>query len=142
MAVYSARQPGERLEGGVARPPSLEWAVRALREAPHRQSVTALREQSGLSHRRFIERFRDEVGMTPKLFGRISRLQAVLRGVEAQQRIDWAGIAAAYGYFDQAHLIRDLTILPGSVRVSTSSDALDISITSSNWGERHRAGRG
>ena len=77
---------------------------------------TAVREivgQVGLSHRRFIEVFSAEVGITPKLFGRIQRFQrasAVTHGLESP---DWSTIAAECGYFDQSHLIRDFMAFSG-----------------------------
>ena len=35
-----------------------------------------------MSQRRFIQIFRDEIGLTPKLYTRIERLQGVLRRVD------------------------------------------------------------
>jgi transcriptional regulator GlxA family with amidase domain len=61
----------------------------------------------GLSHRRFIQLFTRQVGLTPRLYCRILRFQ---RAREALARIaapDWATLAVRCGYFDQSHLIRD-----------------------------------
>ena len=64
-----------------------------------------------LSQRRFITLFASEVGLTPKLFGRIQRVQhAVDRSIDAS---DWAQLAVECGYFDQSHLIRDFTAFVG-----------------------------
>jgi AraC-like DNA-binding protein len=62
----------------------------------------------GLSQRRFIELFANEVGLTPKLFGRVRRFQHALdRSQQNETRTDWAQLAFECGYFDQSHLIRD-----------------------------------
>ena len=67
----------------------------------------------GLSQRRFIRVFAAEVGLTPKLYGRVRRFQralALVRGVPAP---DWAQLAVECGYFDQSHLIRDFRAFAG-----------------------------
>lgn len=61
---------------------------------------------TGLSPKRLISAFRDEVGMTPKAYLRVRRLQAALRLLDAGTA-DGTRIAAELGYFDQAHFIRE-----------------------------------
>ncbi len=65
----------------------------------------------GLSQRRFIQVFAAEVGMTPKLYGRVRRFQRA-RAL-ARQAPDWARVAVDCGYFDQSHLIRDFLAFSG-----------------------------
>lgn len=69
--------------------------------------------QVGLSHRRFIEVFSAEVGLTPKLYGRIQRFQRASASTQGQPLPDWSKIAAECGYFDQSHLIRDFMAFSG-----------------------------
>ncbi|WP_438035804.1 AraC family transcriptional regulator [Sorangium sp. So ce204] len=59
---------------------------------------------SGLSHRRFIELFRREVGLTPRDFLRVQRFQ---RALDIAARSGRAGADLAYeaGYSDQSHWI-------------------------------------
>jgi AraC-like DNA-binding protein len=76
-------------------------------------SVAEVTKAVGLSPRRFIERFRDEVGMTPKVFARVQRFQCVVERVRSMDEPDWADIAAACGYFDQAHFIHDFRAFSG-----------------------------
>jgi AraC-like DNA-binding protein len=76
-------------------------------------SVAKIAERVGLSHRRFIEVFGAEVGMTPKLFGRVRRFHRALSLAERTAAPDWAQIALECGYYDQAHLIRDFVTLSG-----------------------------
>lgn len=66
-----------------------------------------------MCERRFRERFQSEVGMAPKLFARVQRFQAVIGAVHALDEVDWAGIAADCGYFDQAHFIHDFRAFSG-----------------------------
>lgn len=68
----------------------------------------------GLSERRFIELFKAEVAMKPKLFSRIRRFQHALSLIDRDAvRIDWAVLAADCGYADQSHFIRDFEIFAG-----------------------------
>jgi len=92
---------------------AIAFALRQFREVPPAWSVADVAEQSGLSPRRFIQLFSEEVGLTPKLFCRIRRFQRVLRRVDGEQRVAWTDIAAACGYCDQAHLIRDFQAFAG-----------------------------
>ena len=69
-------------------------------------AVDDLAGDAGISSRQLERRFLREVGVGPKLLGRIIRFQHVFRAVE-QSNIAWAEIAIECGYYDQAHLIRD-----------------------------------
>jgi AraC-like DNA-binding protein len=69
-------------------------------------SVDQLASDAGVSSRQLERRFLREVGLGPKLLGRIIRFQQVFRAVE-QSNSAWAEIAIDCGYYDQAHLIRD-----------------------------------
>ena len=69
-------------------------------------SVDQLANDAGISSRQLERRFLREVGVGPKLLGRIIRFQQVFRAVE-QCNAAWSTIALECGYYDQAHLIRD-----------------------------------
>ncbi|HXW55489.1 MAG TPA: DUF6597 domain-containing transcriptional factor [Candidatus Cybelea sp.] len=79
-------------------------AIGALRAGvPVRQIALRL----GLLPRTFTRRFSSCVGITPKRFARVQRLQGVLRSVRRSARLEWCALAAEHGYSDQAHLIHD-----------------------------------
>ena len=61
----------------------------------------------GLSERRFIQAFKSEVGLTPKLFSRIQRFQRTRTLIHQNLAPDWPTVALDLGYFDQSHLIRE-----------------------------------
>ena len=93
----------------AARTPGLATRAVALIEATHGSlRVDRLAAQLGVSRQHLALQFRQQVGINPKLFARISRFRAVnsaLRSMPA--RADWAQLALQYGYFDQSHLIHD-----------------------------------
>ena len=66
-----------------------------------------------LSQRRFIQVFKGEVGMTPKLFSRIQRFQQTRTFIQQNPSINWAVLAVALGYFDQSHFIREFLEFSG-----------------------------
>jgi AraC-like DNA-binding protein len=67
----------------------------------------------GLSQRRFIQVFKAEVGMTPKLFSRIQRFQQTRTSIQQNPSPNWATLALDLGYFDQSHLIREFLEFSG-----------------------------
>jgi AraC-like DNA-binding protein len=90
-------------------------AVRAALEHIARPGVAVaeVADRVGLSHRRLIEVFTAEVGLPPKLFGRLQRFQRAMAVVEAAPSVDWAQLAVGCGYYDQSHLIRDFVEFSG-----------------------------
>ena len=69
-------------------------------------SVDQLARDAGISARQLERRFLNEVGLGPKMLGRIMRFQQVFRAVESCEGT-WVPVAVECGYYDQAHLIRD-----------------------------------
>jgi len=78
-----------------------------------RVSVADVARSAGLSERSLERRFQADLGLTPKAFTRIARLQSVLRSIGRDARPDWADVAAECSYFDQPHLIHDFRALTG-----------------------------
>ena len=106
----------DELSKRAVRPLSRHRAVAAaLRwfEGPGARTVAEVSREIGLSQRRFIELFKAEVGLTPKLFCRVRRFQEVVRIAHARSEIDWARTAVACGYFDQAHFNHDFRAFAG-----------------------------
>jgi AraC-like DNA-binding protein len=66
---------------------------------------------SGLSHRRFLTVFREAVGLGPKVYCRVERLQDALARAAAGG--PWSEVALAAGYSDQAHLVREFREIAG-----------------------------
>jgi AraC-like DNA-binding protein len=102
-----------RIQDRTARHPAVAYALKQFHGLPHTRTIGDVTAELSLSPRRFIEVFNTEVGLTPKLFCRIRRFQRVLRSIGFGDRIEWAGVAAECGYFDQAHFIRDFRAFSG-----------------------------
>ena len=67
----------------------------------------------GLSRRRLIEIFAEDVGMPPKRYSMVRRFQRALAVALRSPSAAWARIALECGYCDQAHLCRDWLELAG-----------------------------
>jgi len=93
--------------------PAVRYAVSALGDVSRPCSISSIVERVGMSQRRFIELFSNEVGVTPKAYARVRRFQNVLRSVEDATEVDWADVAVSCGYFDQAHFVHDFREFAG-----------------------------
>ncbi len=112
--------------------PVIDFALAAFERNTPVKAVTA---HLGMTPRRFITRFVDRVGLTPKRFACVRRFHRLLREVESGRDIDWAEAAVACGYFDQAHLIHDFRsfsgINPGAYRPRSDGEHNHVPIDAS-----------
>jgi AraC-like DNA-binding protein len=76
--------------------------------------VRDVARELGFPQRRFIQMFRSQIGLTPKVFCRITRFQRARILAEKTQLPNWAQLAVSCGYFDQSHLIKDFQLFAGS----------------------------
>jgi len=92
----------------------LRAALRSLDVMRGGMEVGALAATVATSPRHLRRLFRDWVGMSPKRFARIARVQAALRRLSAEPDTGLAGLAAELGFADQAHLTREVRALAGT----------------------------
>ena len=93
--------------------PAVAIALKVFQADPGLFSSERLAREANMSQRRFIELFRHEVGMTPKLFCRVQRFQNVLSWIDKQADVDWVDLALSHGYTDQSHFIHDFRAFSG-----------------------------
>jgi len=98
--------------GGVAVDTRVAAAVERLERDAGRTRIETLARESALSMRGFQMRFRAAVGLTPKEFARLSRLQSTLRALDGgDEKI--SAVASDSGFADQAHATRELRRVTG-----------------------------
>jgi AraC-like DNA-binding protein len=85
----------------------VERAVASLDAVDGDLRIAALAKELGIGLRTLQARFLAAVGMTPKEYARVRRLQALLRTLDAE-RTAIADAAARHGFSDQAHATHDL----------------------------------
>jgi transcriptional regulator GlxA family with amidase domain len=73
----------------------------------HTHRALDVAADAGLSRRRFAQLFREQIGLTPKLYCRLRRFQNVRRQISLDTPVDWADLALAGGSCDQAHFVNE-----------------------------------
>ncbi|MGA4855815.1 helix-turn-helix domain-containing protein [Streptomyces koyangensis] len=87
--------------------PEVAEAWRRLVAARGGVQISALAAELGWSRRYLGERFRGELGLSPKTFARVLRFAHAHELAAAEGPLPWGEVAAVSGYADQAHLVRD-----------------------------------
>jgi AraC-like DNA-binding protein len=93
--------------------PAVAFALSVFDRRAQTTSIAAVTQAIGMSAKRFIERFKIEVGVTPKRYCRIRRFQQAVARTHRRKIVDWAEVALDCGYFDQAHFIHDFRSFAG-----------------------------
>jgi AraC-like DNA-binding protein len=66
-----------------------------------------------ISKRQLEREFKSKIGISPKHYLRLTRINEVLRFLSSKQSIDLTSVAYHCGYFDQAHFIHDFKRITG-----------------------------
>ncbi|MEQ8677090.1 MAG: helix-turn-helix transcriptional regulator [Aggregatilineales bacterium] len=102
-----------RLKRASVRHRAVDYALNAFSKQPHNITIAQIVDEIALSPTRFIQVFREEIGITPKLFCRVQRFQHALSLIAQQRHHSWTDVALRCGYFDQAHFINDFQHFAG-----------------------------
>jgi AraC-like DNA-binding protein len=91
----------------VRRQPSLALtaAVNTILESPSAADLATVASHAGIGVRQLERQFIADVGVSPKTFARLARLQAALSLIATGQPL--CDVAVACGYYDQSHMTRD-----------------------------------
>jgi AraC-like DNA-binding protein len=89
----------------------IRFAARLLQRGG--TGVGRIAEDANLSHRHFVHEFTRQVGLAPKHYGRVQRLQRAIHWIGQRRQVDWAQAALTNGFYDQAHLINEFRGLTG-----------------------------
>lgn len=102
-----------RLAAAAPADAGVAWSLEQIAGSGGRAAIGDLARELGWSHRRLIARFRDAVGLPPKLVARIVRFERLTSLLDGRAPVDWARAAADLGYSDQSHLAREVRELSG-----------------------------
>lgn len=109
----------KRINPGKVRPEITHAWGRIARNVP----VSQVAEEIGWSNRHLTNRFRAETGLKPKEAARVARFDRARRSLSPHRRI--AEVAAAHGYTDQSHLVREFRALAGCTPSQWLADQFD-----------------
>ncbi|MDD7966211.1 helix-turn-helix domain-containing protein [Actinomycetospora lemnae] len=109
------------LDRSRSRPdPEVAHAWARLAGARGRVAVSTLAGETGWSRRHLLTRFRDQIGLTPTTAGRVLRFREAARllvpgptGTRGPTAARIADVAAACGFADHSHLVREFRDLAG-----------------------------
>ena len=115
---YAGREPEEFLRTlvafledrltGVRVHPVVELAIDRIRATRGQGAIAGVAAASGVSPRHLTRLMRTWTGVSPKRLARIVRFQSTLTEIADAPTQHLAALAAANGYFDQAHLSGDV----------------------------------
>ncbi|UCJ07861.1 helix-turn-helix transcriptional regulator [Chitinophaga pendula] len=103
-----------KLTGDIGQEHMIQRGITTIYAHHGHIAVEELSQQLGINKRSLERLFREKVGITPKHFTNIIRLQhslRLLRNRSAKENI--TGIAYECGYFDQSHFIREFRSMVG-----------------------------
>lgn len=103
-----------RLADAVPAPTLGQRAVAAIEASQGTLRLEALADALHVSRQHLALQFRQQVGLTPKLFARICRFRRASAALRDGGAVELAQLALDCGYFDQSHLIRDFHDFAGT----------------------------
>jgi AraC-like DNA-binding protein len=104
--------------------PGIAFAVEALLKG-RPPTIEQLSASLGFTRQHLRRLFVSHVGIGPKQFARVARMQRAVLALQGEPRGGVASAAAAAGYFDEAHMDRDfgglVGVTPRGVRAARGS---------------------
>jgi len=101
-----------RLAGSREADPATLFALRRLNRDPS-VKVEALAAEIGWSRKHLADRVRRETGVGPRFYARLRRFERLMACLATGTAPHWADLAAAHGFADQPHMVRELRSLSG-----------------------------
>lgn len=128
----------ESLAGRATETPStrdrgVRHALDRLAQVGSARIVNETARDLGWSERRFSQVFREDVGLTPKVWHRVQRFQRIVRQLHAGGDVRWAELALDCGFYDQSHFANEF-------RAFSGIDATTYSARRTLWANHIRVG--
>ncbi len=114
----------DRLTDAPDADPAVTWAWNQLELSHGQVPVHVLADEIGWSRRHFGVRFRHTVGLAPKPTGRVLRFRRATDLLASGPVRSIADLAAACGYADHSHLVREFHALAGCTPSQFVADRL------------------
>jgi len=102
-----------KFAGHLSRCKVVQFALSRFELTSFAGTVSDVAKETGWSSRHFSQRFREEVGLSPKAWCRLLRFQRALQQLHAGQPVRWAELALDCGYYDQSHFANEFRAFSG-----------------------------
>jgi AraC-like DNA-binding protein len=93
---------------------AIEHSIARVKKDRAFSSVDALADFSGYGLRHYERMFKLAIGVSPKHYLRVERLQEALSTKSNQPNTPWGVIASDLGFYDQMHLVHEFKALGGA----------------------------
>jgi AraC-like DNA-binding protein len=103
----------EGFSARLSRHGMVDFALGRFARVPSVSSIKEVARSTGWSERRFSQIFREEVGLSPKLWCRVQRFQHAVRQLHAGAELPWSELALDCGYYDQSHFANEFRAFSG-----------------------------
>ncbi len=103
----------ERLTLGKSRDPLIPASLDLIRQTEGTASIAELADHLSISQRQLERLYRVQVGMTPKQYAGLVRIESARLRLKAGSLPSAAHLAADLGFYDQAHFIREFRAVVG-----------------------------
>jgi AraC-like DNA-binding protein len=103
----------------------IDRVTKMLVDHPEHSSLLHLAKESFLCSRQFERKFRERMGIRPKLFTRIARANKAFKIKYTRPNQDWLSIALECGYHDYQHLAKDFIDFAGLTPAAYLSEDQD-----------------
>ena len=92
---------------------AIEYALTRFDRAPGVATVAEVARSTGWSERRFSQVFREQVGLSPKVWCRVQRFQRVVHRLHVGADVRWTELALDCGFYDQSHFANEFRAFSG-----------------------------
>lgn len=92
---------------------AIEHAAQQLMDSSGLLSIRNIRAMTNYSTSHFRKRFTEEIGLSPKQMQKIIRINALTERIKQHGKSSFTNVAYEFGYFDQAHFIKDFQAIIG-----------------------------
>jgi AraC-like DNA-binding protein len=103
------------------------WAASRIAESGGTLSIRELVRELGYSRKHVISLFRDQVGIPPKMLAEIVRFDRLFQHLRRGDEGSWSELALEYGFYDQAHMAREIRRFTGVTPSSVKTRATELS---------------
>lgn len=93
----------------------LDYGLRLIEQSRGLIAVKQLAEGLNTNYKSLDRWFNKKVGLTPKRFLQITRFKHILLELEKQDQPDWIKLVVDFGFYDQAHFIKEFKQFAGAL---------------------------
>jgi AraC-like DNA-binding protein len=111
----------EKFAHRIVRNHAVKFALSRFGQYPTVSTVQQVADETGWSLRHFSQIFREQVGLSPKVWCRIQRFQRAVRQLHSGADVRWADLAVDCGYYDQSHFANEFRAFSGIDATSYSA---------------------